>query len=310
MQRARKRLLLSTLICAALVSAGWLIARSQQAPIESTARVTPASLDAPANNLVQSALPHPRKSVAQTPSAPALPPDADLYTVIETMKPAAAQGSAEAMRRLGDALRACQTQRLTSDSERLDLATRNAVNSEVVNGKTVASATNDAMQNLDRDQNAAAACAKVADTDSKLWRTWLERAAQSGDRIAQKEFSKAALSDYTGRNASDLSPEDLEDLNRIRSLAYQFDQDLLADHDCSVLGDMSTNSSDAVNSYIYSRARNDLRLRELTASGKGDSPEVDVINQINTGAGSNLSPSQLSSANRTASYLVTSYCSP
>jgi|GEM_PF-3824039 len=309
MERTRKRLLLSTLICASIASAIWWIARSQQAPAAAKAEVT-ASLSTPTGNLVQSALPRAGRIADQSQTAPSLPADADLYTVIETMRPAAAKGSAEAMRRLGEALRACQIQRHTTDGERLDLATRNVVTTEVAHGETIASATNEAMRNLDRDQNAAEACAKVSDTDSKLWRAWLEKAARSGDKVAEKEFSKAALSDYTGRNASELSPEDLDDLTRVRSLAYQFDQDLLASHDCSVLGDISTNSSDSVNSYIYSRARNDLRLRELATHGQGSSPEVDVINQINAEAGSGLSPSQLSSANQTASYLITSYCSP
>jgi hypothetical protein len=219
--------------------------------------------------ILQKLLPQ-RRGVSQAGFTPSFKPQHQIQfapgDLAEEATPQANAGSPEAMRELGEALRACARADMGSDEEIEQKVAKRSIGQQLLRGDPSAPDVKADAREVARLKGVRDSCKQVTKDDMDQALNWLERSAAAGDRDARFGYAWTLLQDFPTAEAK---VDHAEEYIRRRDLAFGFLQDSIANGDCTsgVLNGLRTATPDAISNYVYEG----LLLRhalDLYASGQ------------------------------------------
>jgi hypothetical protein len=220
----------------------------------------------------------------------------------------ARHGSREAMRYVGNALRACRIWGVRTDDEEKEAEARQQLS---IAQELYASGLKTAQQ----DESLAIAgtfseydklldfCEQLNASETASWAQWLGSAALIGDTDAMRDYIKYATQDARLDAIDTTSSEDAER----RALVRQYSEYILASGDCWSLGALSSSVDDHELALSYQLAVVALAKQDMKNQG-GNPADMAPLDSYLAAQASQFTDEQTQNAQSRAAYLLHNYC--
>jgi hypothetical protein len=219
-------------------------------------------------------------------------------------------GSPEAMRQLGQALRACEQADMGSDEEIEQKVAKRAIGQALLRGDSSPPDVDADAREAARLEGIRDSCKQITKDEMDQSLTWLERSAAAGDPDARFSYVWTLLQDFPTAEAKE---DNAEEYVRRRDLGFAFLQDSIANGDCTngILNGFRTVTSDPISTYVYQSLLLQHAL-EIYASGRFP-PDVAATESASVSAtlnnlASNVPVDQRAAAENTTRDILQNYC--
>jgi hypothetical protein len=217
-------------------------------------------------------------------------------------------GSREAMRYLGNALRACSFLGAREDTR--DLETEAPLQFSIAQqlyGSAVRTTRPDealAIVGMFGSYRALLDfCEQLSAAQTDSWARWLESAALIGDTDAMRDYLKFASQDRRAGEENASSSDDTERRAQVR----QYSEYLLESGDCGSLGPLSASVDDNELAFSYQIALVAVAKQDMRMGG-GNPAEMAPLDNFLADRASHFTDEQKQSAQNRAAYVLHTYC--
>jgi hypothetical protein len=220
----------------------------------------------------------------------------------------AEHGDAQAMRRIADSLRRCaEVPRLSNDAlaeRQIDISLKDeAILRDSGIAVDPAAQAARVQARIDEQESVREACASVSPAQSSTWIAWLQRAADAGDRGAEREYVDVAYAEFRDGVPADR----LEEAVQRRDTVRRYAEDLLTGGDCAALEPLQWSVSQPLDAFRYHVAYVELTRRRALAQG-ADPASLSPLDTFLADRGTVLSESEREAAEASAEALLRRSC--